>query len=266
MSWREVLVVRFKPNVDLAAVAVSWCLVVGALATATFVITPERGVGYFLVYAVVGAAGFGVALPTWWMVWRRGRTIADLGVTARRLGPSLALQALFSAILYSVTLARVSLPDASSLLPLVALSACIGLFEAIFWRGWVQNRLEESFGFIPAVLVGSGAYALYHIGYGMGWGEIGFLYLIGLLYGVTFRLTRSVFILWPLFQPIGQLTTLLEDGLDLPAIASLGFVEVLVVMIVVLVLAWRFAARRERTATHFEGIDAAVETPGSSVN
>jgi len=152
------------------------------------------------------------------------------------------------------------------LLPLVALSACIGLFEAIFWRGWVQNRLEESFGFIPAVLVGSGAYALYHIGYGMGWGEIGFLYLIGLLYGVTFRLTRSVFILWPLFQPIGQLTTLLEDGLDLPAIASLGFVEVLVVMIVVLVLAWRFAARRERTATHFEGIDAAVETPGSSVN
>jgi len=255
MNWRGLLVVRFKPNVDLAAVAVSWCLVVGALATATFVITPERGAGYFLVYAVVGAAGFGVALPTWWIVWRRGRTIADLGVTAKRLGPSLALQALFSAILYSVTLARVSLPDTASVLPLVALAACIGLFEAIFWRGWVQNRLEEAFGFIPAVIVGSAAYALYHVGYGMGWDEIGFLYLIGLLYGVAFRFTRSVFILWPLFQPIGQLTTLLEDGLELPPIASLGFVEALIVMIVVLMFGWRVAVKRERAGVALEGVE-----------
>lgn len=245
MKWREVFSVRFQPSIDLAAVGVSWLLVVGALSIATFVVTPQRGVGYFLVYALLGATVFGVALPVWWMVWRRRRTVADLGVSARNLGLSLALQAVFAAVLYSATLSRVQLPAAEALLPLVALSLCIGFFEAIFWRGWVQSRLEESFGFIPALLLGSALYALYHVGYGMRWGEIGFLFFIGLLYGTTFRITGSVFILWPAFQPIGQLTTLIRDGLELPTIASLGFFEALVAMVVILFVAFRYTAKRD---------------------
>ena len=250
MAWREIFVVRFKPGVDLLVVAVSWVLVVASLAIATFVITPQRGVAYFLMYAVVGAAGFGVALPTWWMVWRRNRTIAELGVTTKRLGASLVLQVVFAALLYFQTLARVELPSPLSLLPLVALALSIGLFEAIFWRGWVLLRFEEAFGFIPALLLGSAAYALYHVGYGMGWSEMGFLFFIGLLYGAAFRITRNVFILWPLFQPIGQLTTLIKDGLSLPPIAAVGFAEALVVMIVVLVVGWRHATRQTAASHH----------------
>jgi hypothetical protein len=109
----------------------------------------------------------------------------------------------------------------------------------------VLLRLEESFGFIPALLVGSALYALYHIGYGMGWGEMGFLFFIGLLYGAVFRVTKSVFILWPLLQPMGQLTTLIRDGLTLPPIAVVGFIEVLIVMIVILWVAWRYGKKRQ---------------------
>ena len=243
MNWRGLVAVRLNPSVDLAAVGVSWLLVVGALSVATFIVTPERGVGYFLAYALVGATLFGVALPVWWMVWRRGRSVADLGVTARRLGLSLVLQAVFAGVLYFLTLARVELPEPASLLPLAALSLCIGLFEAIFWRGWVQSRLEEFFGFIPALLLGSTLYALYHVGYGMGWDEIGFLFFIGLLYGATFRITGSIFILWPAFQPIGQLTTLIRDGLALPPLAALGFAEALIAMVVILFVAHKYAAR-----------------------
>lgn len=245
MNWRGVFQLRFRPSSDLGAVATSWVLVVGSLAVATFIITPSNGVGYFLVYAVLGAAVFGVALPTWWTVWHRHRTVADLGVSTRRLGASLAMQAVLGVGLYFLTLGSVTLPPTSSLLPLAALALCIGLFEAVFWRGWVQSRLEEAFGFIPALLLGSAAYALYHIGYGMGWGEIGFLFIIGLLYGATFRVTGSVFILWPLFQPVGQLTTLIKDGLSLPPIAALGFVEALIAMAVVLFFAHRNAVKRD---------------------
>ena len=77
---------RFRPNADLWAVAASWILVVASLATATYIITPDRGIAYFVMYGLVGAAGFGVALPTWWIVWRRKRTIADLGVTTQASG------------------------------------------------------------------------------------------------------------------------------------------------------------------------------------
>ena len=92
---------------------------------------------------------------------------------------------------------------ASSLLPLAALSLTIGFFEAVSWRGWVLLRLEEAFGIVPAILLGSLLYAAYHVGYAMPTSEIAFLFLVGVMYAVAFRLTRSVFILWPLFQPMG---------------------------------------------------------------
>jgi hypothetical protein len=54
---------------------------------------------------------------------------------------------------------------------------------------------------------------------------------------VAFRLTKNVFLLWPVFQPIGQLVTLIKDGLELPLLASLGFLEALMLMFVMVWLA-----------------------------
>lgn len=236
---KELLQVRFKPTTDLIAVAVTWMLVTGTLWLATFVITANNGGWYFIAYGVFAALVFGVAAPVWWMVWHRGRSLADLGVTTKLLGWSIGLQAVFAIYQFSQTLAKTAVPEMSKFLPLVALALCIGFFEALFWRGWVLMRLEEAFGFIPALLLGSALYALYHIGYGMPWSEMAFLFVIGLVYGCVFRITKSVFILWPVLQPMGQLVTLTRDGLTLPLIAVLGFVEVFAAMVAVLVVAHR---------------------------
>ena len=77
---------------------------------------------------------------------------------------------------------------------------------------------------------------------GMPASEMVFLFFIGVLFAVIFRLTKNVFILWPLFQPMGQLVTLIKDGLTLPLLSALGFIEVLILMFV---LVW-FAARRQK--------------------
>ena len=138
------------------------------------------------------------------------------------------------------TISRTQLPPFAPLLPLVALALAIGFFEAVFWRGWVLLRLEDAFGIIPAILLSSILYAAYHIGYGMPLSEIGFLFLIGIMFAVAFRLTKSVFILWPLFQPMGQLVTLTLDGLSLPIMATLGFVDVLALMTLFIWLAVRY--------------------------
>lgn len=241
-TLQTIFTFRWNPGLDLGALIVSWILVTVSLYTATFIVTPEAGGGlaYFFFYAILTATIFGVGVPLYWMVGYRKRPIQDLGITKKYLGVSIVLQLIFSALLYTVTLAKVELPAWQELLPLIALTLAIGFFEALFWRGWVLMRLEEAFGLIPAVILGSLLYAFYHIGYGMSMSEIAFLFWIGVLFAVTFRLTKNLFILWPIFQPIGQLVTLSQEGLSLPLLAALGFFEVLIVMVVMVWYANRY--------------------------
>ena len=244
---RKLLEVRWNPSADTVAVIVSCALVTASLYAATFIATPERGGGmpYFFLYAGLTATVFGVGLPLGWMVIHRRRPIADLGITRQRLGVSLGIQLVLAILLYFVTLARVALPPLRELAPLLGLALTVGFFEAVFWRGWVFARLEEAFGLIPALLLGALLYAAYHVGYGMPLSEMAFLFLIGLLFAAVFRLTGSVFILWPAFQPMGQLVTLIRDGLQLPFMATVGFLEVLVVMLVLVWLANRYYRKHQ---------------------
>jgi hypothetical protein len=237
----KIFTVRWKPNRDLAVVAASWLLVVGALYSATAIIGVEAGGGipYFILYAVVGALIFGVGIPLGWMVIVRKRPLADLGLTFRWWRISLTLQLVFAATQF-ITGPKFEGMAFSTLVPLLALVLTIGFFEALFWRGWVLLRLEEAFGIIPAILLGSLLYAAYHIGYAMTVDEMVFLFFIGIMFAVAFRITGSILVLWPIFQPMGQLITLTQEGLTLPLISALGFVDVLVVMLVFIWLARRY--------------------------
>ena len=247
-TLKQVLAIRWNLNKDVAAVLVSWLLVVGSLYTATVIVgsTVWGGMAYFLLYAVAGATLFGVGLPLYWMAVIRRRPIEDLGLTTKWLIPSIVIQLILAALQYMSTLAKTQLPAFQELVPLLALALTIGFFEAVFWRGWVLLRLEEAFGLIPAILLGSALYALYHIGYGMPASEMIFLFFIGIMFAVIFRLTKNVFILWPIFQPMGQLITLIKDKLSLPLLASLGFVEVLILMLVLVWLAARYQKKHPK--------------------
>lgn len=245
---QKVFAVRWKPGKDLVVVVISWLLVVGSLYTATVIVGAEvwGGMAYFALYAIVGALLFGVGLPLYWMVIVQRRPLSDLGITSKFLGLSLVLQLVFAALQFMGTLAKAQLPPFEEFVPLIALALCIGFFEAFFWRGWVLLRLEESFGTLPAILLGSALYAAYHIGYGMPSSEMVFLFFIGIMFAAAFRLTRNIFILYPIFQPMGQLVTLVKDGLKLPLLASLGFIEVLFVMLVLVWLAGRYQRKHSK--------------------
>jgi membrane protease YdiL (CAAX protease family) len=237
----QVFKVRWQPTWDLTVVAVSWLLVVGTLYIATVVVTPDAsgGIPYFLLYAVLMAAVFGIGLPLFWMVVIRHRQISDLGLTLRRWRSSVVLQLILSVILF-LTGPEFDFPPLSNLIPLLSLVLAIGFFEAVFWRGWVLQRLEESFGLIPGILLASALYSVYHIGYAMPVDEMVFLFFIGIMFAVVFKLTGSILILWPVFQPMGQLITLSEEGLALPLISTLGFIDVIVVMVIFIWLARRY--------------------------
>jgi hypothetical protein len=228
---------------DLVAIAFLYLVVVGLLRLAFGVFTTDRMLWFFVTYAA--ALFLGVAGPVVYQVFIRGGSLADLGIGAHRWRSTAALALLFASVQFSITLWGFDLPRPVDWVPLLTMAITVGVFEAVFFRGFIQGRLEASFGVAPAVLAAAGLYGLYHVGYGMGVEQILFLTGLGITYAVAYRLTENVLILWPLLTPLGYMFAELQGGDlrgELPWASMAGFGDVLGLMVAILWL----ARRRER--------------------
>ena len=118
-------------------------------------------------------------------------------------------------------------------------SAIVGIFAGTMYLaalpgGWLaDNWLGQQ----KAVWYGSILIALGHLSIALSAVMGNNLFFIGLMFAVVFLITRNILILWPFFQPMGQLITLVKEQLSLPMVAALGFVEVLAVMLALVWLA-----------------------------
>jgi hypothetical protein len=99
---------------------------------------------------------------------------------------------------------RALLPLLTHLVPVLSLVLAIGLIDAVFWRGWMPLRRGEVFGFLPA-LVPVGAVHRRPYGIPKSVQGRGALLWIGITHAVGFRIAKRVLLLWPVFQPVGQL-------------------------------------------------------------
>jgi hypothetical protein len=241
--------VRWQPNRHTLVALGSYVLVVTGLYLAFQVFTTERVAANFITFGPITLAGLGVAAPVLYTALGRERPLSDLGLTVRGLLPSLALSLLLGWDTYSNTLATLDVGWARAQVPLIVMSLVVGLFEAVFFRGWLQLRFEEAFGLVPGLILGAGCYSLYHVGYGMTGGEMPFLFGLGLVFGAVFRLTKSVFALWPFYTPIGGLYTNLQEGLTMPFEATYGFLLTLGLMVGFTLLAARLQSRGARPSS-----------------
>jgi membrane protease YdiL (CAAX protease family) len=230
---------------DLVAIAALYVVVVGLFRLAFRGFGTGRVAGLFLSFA----AGLllGVVGPVIYMVWRRGRSLRDLGIGAHCLREAIALGLMLASIQFVMTLWGYDLPEPVDWVPLLFLSLVVGAFEAVFFRGFIQGRLEASFGAGFAVAGAATLYALYHVGYGMGTEEMAFLFGLGILYAIAYRIVGNLVVLWPLLTPLGAFFNNLEaSDIELPWASIAGFADVAIVMAVVLLLARRHERRRER--------------------
>jgi uncharacterized protein len=169
----------------------------------------------------------------------------DLGLTRKNWRQAVGLGLILGAIQFFLTLYGYDLPTPVEWMPLLTMSLMVGLFEAIFFRGFVQTRLSASFGSVPGVVAAAALYALYHVGYGMGMREMAFLFALGLVYGIAYACVNNVLVLWPLLIPLGSFYNSLQSGeIDLPWASIAGFVDVMAIMFAAVWL----AHRRERRA------------------
>ena len=248
------LIPRLRPSVshrvdsrDLLVIGILYIAVVGAFRMAFTVFTTENVLGLFLSFAV--GLLLGVVGPVVYQVWFRGRDLESLGLGTHQLPTTLLAGVILACIQFFTTLWGFDLPAPVNWVPLLVMSLVVGFFEAVFFRGFIQLRLEASIGTIPSVVGAALLYALYHIGYGMGMDEMWFLFGLGVVYAVSFRLTTNILILWPLLTPLGAFFNNLQAGdIELPWESILGFVDVGVVMIVVIALALRQIRKRDPTA------------------
>jgi uncharacterized protein len=238
---------RTRDAEDLLAIAVLYVAIVGLMRLAFVVFTDERVLGLFLAFA--GALLLGVVGPVYYTVWRRRRPLADLGLRRDNLRPAIALALLFGGVQFALTLWRYELPAAVDWVPLLCMSLVVGVFEAIFFRGFIQTRLERQFGTAPGIAGAAVLYGAYHLGYGMGAEEMVFLAGLGVVYAVAFSLARNLLVLWPLLTPLGSFFANLEAGdIELPWASIAGFADVLGLMVLALWLAWRHERKTRTTA------------------
>lgn len=265
LSRRMPALFWWRPDTrDLVAVVLLYVAVVAATRLAFVWFTTESMVGLFISYAVVALLLLGVAGPVVYNVRLRQRPLRSLGIGLHQWRPTLALGLLFAAVQFSMTLWGYDLPQPVDWVPLLLMSLTVGVFESIFFRGFIQTRLEASFGAVPGIGLAASMYGLYHFGYGMGSEEIIFLAGLGVVYAVAFRATRNVLVLWPLLTPLGSLFNNLESGdIVLPWASMAGFGEVLLAMFVVLWVGHRYW-KRQSHQTLAERVD--VESTSTRSN
>lgn len=208
--------------------------VVACFYTAFQVVTMENVAPSFILFGPIGLLFLGALVPVIYNTIIKKRPLSETGVTRKYWIASLILGFVLGVVTYFGTLATIELPPFMELLPLAFMSLTVGLFEAIFFRGWIQLRFEKSFGAIPAIFIGSAFYAFYHVGYGMNISEIGTLFLLGTSFAVAFRVTRSILVLFPFYTWLGGLFTNVSEGLRIPFESIYGFLNVLIWIIVLI--------------------------------
>jgi membrane protease YdiL (CAAX protease family) len=235
---------RLIDRTDLLVIAALYVGVVGLFWLAFGYFTVDRVLGLFLSFAagmllgVIGALGYTA---------RRGQPLKTLGIRLDNWRQTAAWALIFAAVQFLLTLYGYPLPAPVNWVPLLVMALTVGMFEAVFFRGFIQTRLEASFGPVLGMGAAAALYALYHVGYGMGPGEMVFLFGLGVVYAVAFSLVRNLLVLWPLLTPLGSFfANLSASDISLPWASIAGFVDVFAVMVAVAIILLRRQRRRVR--------------------
>jgi protein-S-isoprenylcysteine O-methyltransferase Ste14 len=126
----------------------------------------------------------------------RGESLEQLGLSKQRWLPSLLISLVLVVRLIPRIFELLKIIPPDLVLPTIIFNG-LCLWEPFFVYCWIQLRFERAFGVIPGILAAGLCLGSYHIGT-YPWEMVIVLGMIGIFFGVVFRLTRNLLILWPL--------------------------------------------------------------------
>lgn len=110
-------------------------------------------------------------------------------------------------------------------------------FEEFLFRGFVQSRVEQQFGRLPAILVSGAMFSLYHLGYPgfRTFGDILLLFAVGLGFAIAYKLSdNNLFISYFVNLPNAFVTYLLKNS-QFPNMNITSTISALITLILIMI-------------------------------
>ncbi len=185
---------------------------------------PYERVAYLAVRDVMQVFGLGVAFPIWFVSRYMHQPIGVIGITWARWPQDVLVD-----VVLAIMLSLVFIKDhrdrklhfrAGDLLHLFV----TGIFEVVFFYGFLRHYFEVAFGIVPSILLASVFYSLHHIGFevqmrGNPWAkELSKLTAVGVMYAAVYRIAGGALAIYPLFWGVGAGFDVLltKEGRDFP--------------------------------------------------
>lgn len=138
----------------------------------------------------------GFCFPIYYILLRQKHGLRCLGFTKKRLKRSLEINLILALCIciFFINITPV-LPQLSyNMLCAVIYLLATGVFETVFFYGFMRYHIDKAFGLIPAIILTAALYSLHHVGF-----EPEFIkfFLWGLVFTSFFYITRNIFIIFP---------------------------------------------------------------------
>lgn len=224
----NIFIFKYNPTKETGMAILLWLAITGSMRIA-FALPLVKEISIFIFCSLLTYFILGLVLPA-----KLVKNTKEIGITKNKWKISLLISILFSSLLIIFPLSQCHFPKSTQIFRLTLLALCGCLFEAIFFRGYLQTRLENAFGIIPSIFLASICYALYHLSY-PGWeslANIKLLFFVGIMYSVLFLFTRNILILWPFSMPIGAMIDFFNHNLDITFYSALGYLAILLTMVI----------------------------------
>jgi membrane protease YdiL (CAAX protease family) len=206
---KEALVFRWQPSRH-TWVAIGAGLLAFFLSASLLLFETEslaaRLIHYGGLYVVCG-----VVIPWGYTLLVERERPAAMGLRRERWAASLVLSLILASLflpllLLEGDLSAVGVGQLSR--AVIVLAGAGGLFELFLYYGFIHLRLEKAFGTIPAILLTSVLYVLWHTGTQLPLEAdpllaVVKLLAVGLMYQSVFSLTRNLLVIWPFFHAVG---------------------------------------------------------------
>jgi len=161
---------------------------------------------YGLIYVVCG-----FVIPWGYTLLVEQDTPAAMGLTRERRVISLILSLVLAGLFSPIIIFEADLSAIGWVQVVKAsfvLTGAGGLFELFLYYGFIHLRLEKAFGTIPAILMTSAIYVLWHVGTQLPLeanpvAALWKLFLVGVMFQSVFSITRNLLTIWPFFHAVG---------------------------------------------------------------
>lgn len=164
---------------------------------------PCEKTGHFIIRDLLQVFGLGFILPLWFVIFYKHQSVNAIGLTLSHWP-----YAILANIVLAVSLALIFLKehrgkklhfhtgDITYLL-------VTGIFEVIFFYGFLRYYFEQAFGIVPAIILACISYSFHHIGFEVQMRgntltkEFSKLFFVGIMYATIFRVFNSVLAIYP---------------------------------------------------------------------